>query len=99
MRPPSCVRKADPVGELLAASLILALCWWSVVQWQEEEMRQPPDEPKRLPPPPEAATDWCMCPHRHVAYLRPNGDSFCEVCGELFLNADFAATYGLKEAA
>jgi hypothetical protein len=56
-------------------------------------------EPKRLPPPAEAQADWCMCPRGHVAYLRPNGDMFCDPCGELFLNADFASTYGLDRAA
>jgi hypothetical protein len=57
------------------------------------------EEPRRLPPPPEARMDWCMCPRGHVAYLRPDGDSFCDLCGELYLNADFAATYGLDRAA
>jgi hypothetical protein len=57
------------------------------------------EEPRRLPPPPEAGADWCMCPRGHVAYLRSNGDVFCDMCSELYLHADFASTYGLDRAA
>lgn len=57
--------------------------------------RDPGDE---VPAP--AVPDWCMCPRNHVAHLRHRDQAiFCEMCGEIYLNEDFARTYRLDLAA